>query len=145
MAPEMPSPVGLRLRRAVNLLRYPSLVTGSIILRTRVTFVAGNPLRLGLNQAGFEVGLASNGVDAEKLLDSSNPDVVVMELRLPGVSGLELLNTLRARKPPIPVVAMSVSEALASEFEVSTYPKLKFLKKPVVFTPILEAVRSFLR
>lgn len=40
---------------------------------------------------------------------------------------------------------LAENPAVAAEFEVATYPALKFIKKPITFTPILEAVRDFLK
>ena len=66
-------------------------------------------LRLILEtQAGFElVGEASDGVEAVRLCGELNPDVVLMDLRMPGMDGLTAIARLRAEQPGIAVVILT--------------------------------------
>lgn len=98
-------------------------------------------LQAGLLRAGLLVAEAANGVDGERFLDSAAPDAVVTELR---ASGADLVQALKRRTPPLPVVTMSADPALARDPRVRDHPKMVFLKKPVLFTPVLEALRGFL-
>jgi len=54
------------------------------------------------------VGEAGDGKDLMSLVDRGSADVVVLDLAMPGIPGLELLEDLRRRKPPIPVVVLSM-------------------------------------
>jgi hypothetical protein len=54
--------------------------------------------RMRLQASGFEVALASNGLEARNLVESCDPDVVIPDLFMPGLSGLDLL--LKAGKGP---------------------------------------------
>lgn len=56
---------------------------------------------------GYHVVTAEDGLDALRLIDASTPDLVITDLRMPRMSGFELLEVMRARYPEIPVVAVS--------------------------------------
>jgi CheY-like chemotaxis protein len=63
-------------------------------------------LRTRLKLAGYEVTEAETGEDALALLEHEKPDVVLLDLRLPGIDGWEVLEQLRSsdRLPALPVV-----------------------------------------
>lgn len=64
---------------------------------------------------GYEVHTARGGFEALADLRRSLPDVVISDLEMPGMSGLELLAVLRHRFPALPLVALSGGESLDSE------------------------------
>ena len=60
---------------------------------------------------GFEVvGEAANGEDALKLLASLNPDMVLLDINMPGMGGIETLKALRKSDPGLPVLMLTVSQ-----------------------------------
>jgi CheY-like chemotaxis protein len=63
--------------------------------------------RLILEAKGFEVRTAADGFEALVELRRSLPDVIISDLRMPNMSGFELLSVIRRRFPHIPVVAIS--------------------------------------
>lgn len=56
------------------------------------------------------VGQAANGTDAIALVDQAHPDLVLMDVRMPGLSGVETTKVMRTRHPDIPIVMLTVSE-----------------------------------
>ena len=60
-----------------------------------------------LAQADYEVMTARDGEEALHLMTSFPPDLVISDLRMPRMSGFELLRIMRGRYPAIPVIAMS--------------------------------------
>lgn len=60
-----------------------------------------------LSTAGYEVRTAVDGFDALAELRRSLPDLIISDLRMPNMSGFELLSIVRRRFPHIPVIAMS--------------------------------------
>jgi CheY-like chemotaxis protein len=60
-----------------------------------------------LNQAGYEVCLARNGLEALLELRKGLPDLIISDLRMPRMSGFELLSIVRRRFPDIPVLVLS--------------------------------------
>jgi len=63
--------------------------------------------RLILEDKGYEVRTAADGFEALVELRRSMPDVIVSDLRMPNMSGFELLSVTRRRFPQLPVVAIS--------------------------------------
>lgn len=68
------------------------------------------PHILFLNEKGYSVDTASNGVDAVDLVKSKDFDLIFLDENMPGMSGLETLNKIKEFKPGIPVVMITKSE-----------------------------------
>lgn len=64
-------------------------------------------LRLNLELEGYAVRLAADGPTALKRLREEHFDTVILDIMLPGIDGLEVLETLRLRNPDLPVLILS--------------------------------------
>ena len=64
-------------------------------------------VRRYLERADFEVTLAADGPGALAAVDNARPDLVVLDLMLPGMDGLEVCRRLRAQDPDLPVVMLT--------------------------------------
>jgi CheY-like chemotaxis protein len=64
-------------------------------------------LEMYLVSAGYDVALAENGASAVAQLNRAVPQVIVTDLNMPQMSGVQLISHVRSRYPSIPVVAMS--------------------------------------
>ena len=64
-------------------------------------------VRRYLERADFEVTLAADGPGALAAVDSARPDLVVLDLMLPGMDGLEVCRRLRTQDPDLPVVMLT--------------------------------------
>ncbi len=60
-----------------------------------------------LTSAGYEVAMAENGVSAVSQLNRAVPHLIVTDLNMPQMSGMELISHVRSRYPSISIVAMS--------------------------------------
>src|SRR5271166_3476130 len=60
-----------------------------------------------LLSVGYEVAMAENGVSAVSQLNRTVPDLIVTDLNMPEMSGIELISHVRSRYPSISIVAMS--------------------------------------
>src|ERR1700744_205327 len=91
----------------------------SRLFRCRVLLVDDDPLVLETTAAvvrsfGFSVRTAEDGFVALKILREILPDMILCDLRMPGMSGFELLSIVRRRFPHIPTIAISGEYILAS-------------------------------
>ncbi len=60
-----------------------------------------------LEDEGYEVISAMNGEEALKKFDESPPDLVVLDINMPGIDGIEVLRQMKQAKPGVPVILSS--------------------------------------
>jgi len=75
-------------------------------------FDLGDSLRTGLIQSGYAVDWLKDGVAADQALKAENFDVVVLDLNIPRMPGLQVLKNLRARGKTIPVLILTAKETV---------------------------------
>ena len=98
-------------------------------------------LRVRLEIEGYEVVPAQNGQEATKLMDSTNPDILLLDLLMPVMDGFEVLKELRASSH-IPVIAFSANRDL--EEKALGLGANVFIAKPFDPDRIADKVREFL-
>lgn len=96
----------------------------------------------GLERAGFEVIQADNGRDALYKLRQERFDAVVSDVRMPVMTGIELLEALGSEKLDVPVLLMSGSLEVADQQAAGRLGAVDFLRKPF---PIAELQTRTLR
>ncbi len=88
-------------------------------------------VRAFLQEAGYEAEVAGDAEQALGLLESLRPDVVFSDVRLPGMSGIELLRRIREFDPALPVVIMTAYGTIEGAVEAVKLGAFDYLKKPV--------------
>jgi two-component system response regulator FixJ len=97
-----------------------------------------------ISSVGFEVKLFAS---AEEYLDSDTPsqtDCAILDVRLPGITGLELQQRLVAEEQSIPVIVITAQGDDKTQDEAVAAGAIAFLKKPVTEAALLSAVESAL-
>ena len=103
-------------------------------------------LRDVLEYAGYDVRVARTGEDGVTLAVKEPPDLVLMDLQLPGIDGMEALRQLRAspRTADIPVVAVT-AQAMKQDRERALEAGFNgYVEKPISVRAFPEQVRQFL-
>src|SRR5579863_4187816 len=95
-------------------------------------------VELQLKTAGFEVEQAGTAEDALKLADRA--DVIITDLRLPGISGLELLQNLRSQDMRTPVIVMTAFGSIETAVEAMKAGAVDFLPKPFSIDHLMTVV-----
>ena len=89
--------------------------------RASILFLDDDPcmrdvMAMMLNEEGFEVSTAADGFDGLAQFRKSIPDLIISDLHMPRMSGVEFLSVVRRRFPAIPVIAISGAHELNESF-----------------------------
>jgi CheY-like chemotaxis protein/anti-sigma regulatory factor (Ser/Thr protein kinase) len=101
-------------------------------------------IRLHLRAAGFEVEEAANGPAALRRVRRKPFDLVMLDVWMPGMDGLELLPKLRAQAGPLKVVVMTADDTPETLLRAVREQAYRFVTKPVEPRALLELVRAAL-
>ena len=88
-------------------------------------------LEKSLGKTGLSTQSFENGDDLLHRLETEHPDAIISDIRMPGISGLELLSTIQERHPQLPVIIMTAHSDLESA--VSSYSRGAFESLPKPF------------
>jgi two-component system OmpR family response regulator len=102
-------------------------------------------LKRGLRAEGFVVEAALDGVEGERRALRDSFDLVVLDLMLPGVGGLEVLARLREVKPELPVIVLTARGEIEDRVAGLDAGAVDYLVKPFSLAELLARVRAQLR
>jgi DNA-binding NtrC family response regulator len=84
----------------------------------------------GLRKAGFEILEAASGEEGMQLFADKGPDCVLLDVRLPGIDGMEVLRRMRKDNPDVPVVVMTAYGEVDKAVEAMKLGAYDFVSKP---------------
>jgi DNA-binding response OmpR family regulator len=102
-------------------------------------------LRYNLELEGFEVVVAEDGPAALRLAGERRPDLVVLDLMLPGLDGFQVLQRLRATGDRVPVLILSARAEEADKVRGFRLDADQYVTKPFGLLELLERVKALLR
>ncbi|MGI8633461.1 MAG: response regulator [Solirubrobacterales bacterium] len=97
-----------------------------------------------LRQEGFEVGQAADGSDAEQKLGDENFDLLILDIMMPGKSGLDICRDVRARSP-VPIILLTAKDAEVDKVVGLEVGADDYVTKPFSVRELLGRVRAQLR
>lgn len=101
-------------------------------------------LEKGLGEQGFIVDIAQNGVDGEHLAMTTDYDVIVLDVSLPGRSGWDVVQAIRKTKST-PVLFLTARDQVDDRVKGLELGADDYLVKPFAFSELLARIRSLLR
>lgn len=99
-------------------------------------------LSLMLQNSGFETGEAESGEDALALLRGERYDLVITDLRMGGMSGVDLLREIKHDNPLLPVILITAYGTIGSAVDAMRLGAFDYLTKPFREEDILEKIRA---
>lgn len=121
------------------------------VARKRVLIIEDNPLNMKLFSAmlaaqGYDVLQASDGALGLDLAHRQHPDLIVMDVQLPGMSGLEVTRNLKAEDDTrdIPVIATTAFAQVEDERQIMASGCDGYMAKPIAISEFLALIESFI-
>jgi two-component system copper resistance phosphate regulon response regulator CusR len=105
----------------------------------------GQFVKRGLEEQRWGVDLVANGEEGERMAASDAYDLVILDLRLPGKSGIQVLHTLRARGFERPVLVLTAQDAVDAKVETLRAGADDYVTKPFAFEELLARVEALSR
>lgn len=101
-------------------------------------------LQRGLAYEGFDVVVAADGVEGLARAATDQPDLMILDVTMPGLSGFEVLKRLRMESD-LPVLMLTAREELADKVEGLNEGADDYLGKPFAFDELVARIRAVLR
>jgi two-component system OmpR family response regulator len=105
----------------------------------------GNFVKRGLEEQHWHVDLVDNGDRGEELARSEAYDVVILDMRLPGKSGMEVLRSLRSSGIERPILVLTAQDAVDAKVETLRAGADDYVTKPFAFEELLARVEAVSR
>lgn len=105
----------------------------------------GDGLCIGLRQAGFAVDWLRDGNSADHALQSESFDLVVLDLGLPGISGMAVLKAARSRGQQLPILILTARDATGDKIQGLDTGADDYLVKPIDLDELSARIRALLR
>lgn len=104
-----------------------------------------NNIKLGLEQETYAVDVAYDGIKGFDLASIEDYDVIILDIMLPGKSGLEICRDLRAEKIHTPILLLTAKGQLADKVSGLDSGADDYLTKPFAFEELLARLRALTR
>ncbi len=102
-------------------------------------------LRKGLSAEGYQVEVADDGTAALSVAGSWEPDLVLLDVMLPGIDGFDVLAALRARDPELAVIMLTARGDVEDRVRGLDRGATDYVVKPFAFAELAARVRAHLR
>jgi DNA-binding response OmpR family regulator len=102
----------------------------------------GEYVRRGLDEAGYHAELVGDGDSGLRLASGGHFDLLVLDLRLPKLSGIEVLRTLRDRGNGLPVLVLTAQDAVDFKVQALRMGADDYVTKPFAFEELLARVEA---
>lgn len=105
----------------------------------------GQYVQHGLEEQHYHADLVDDGLEGLRLISGGKYDLAVLDLRLPGMNGVEMVRTLRDRGIGIPILVLTAQDALESKVAALRAGADDYVTKPFAFEELLARVEALAR
>lgn len=102
-------------------------------------------LKMGLQENGYEVEVAYDGNIGERLFDSQEFNLVVLDINLPGINGYDLCKIIRIKDALVPIIMLTALSSLNDKIEGYDAGADDYIIKPFEFKELLMKIRVLLK
>ncbi len=95
-----------------------------------------------MRKKGYEVIVAKDGQEGLSFIDKHAPDLVITDYQMPGMSGIEVLETLKVQKPELPVVILTAHGDASLTIKSMQSGAFDFIEKPINPKELLETIKN---
>ena len=126
------------------------MLLNQTIMKPPLIFVVDDDLRLSqvlcslLRRAGYQAESFGDGVSALRAFSEHPPDLALLDVVLPDITGIEILRRIRARSAVLPVVMMSGERSIQVAAEAVSLGASDFLEKPLDVHRLRATIRNAL-
>ena len=97
-----------------------------------------------LSDEGFEVLTAANGYECLKVIENESPDLVLLDIWMPGIDGIETLKEIKKISPKLPVVMVSGHGTIETAVTATKHGAFSFIEKPISIDKVIVAINNAL-
>jgi CheY-like chemotaxis protein len=97
-----------------------------------------------LSESGYEVHSAKDGNEAWDFFQKHDPDLVILDVKMPEMHGFDVLEKIRGKNPDVPVLICSAYPKLGNDPYVLTMGVVGFINKPISIETLRSEVRRAL-
>jgi len=101
-----------------------------------------NTLSERMRNRGMEVATSSSGVEALEKVEKEPYDVIILDLMMPGIDGLEALKILKAKRPELQVILLTGYATVEKGIEAMKLGAMDFLEKPADLNQLTEKIKK---
>ncbi|MBO0998488.1 response regulator transcription factor [Bacillus sp. SD075] len=102
-------------------------------------------LELELEIEGYQIGKAMDGIEALEAYRSGKWDLILLDVMLPGISGIELLRKIRAKNNLTPVILLTAKGSVEDKVSGLDFGANDYITKPFQIEELLARIRAVLR
>lgn len=111
-----------------------------LLVDDEIDFVSSLSERLKLRK--LDADIAINGEDAFKMMSQKRPDVVILDLKMPGLDGLEILKHIKLMDPSIQVILLTGHGSTREGIEGMKLGAFDFLMKPIDIEELVKKINT---
>ena len=93
-----------------------------------------------LKARGMNVSAVTNGEDAVSMVDTATFDLIILDLAMPGMDGLETLKKIKGRQPEAEIIMLSGQGSIKTSIEAMKLGACDFIEKPVDIKELVEKI-----